>query len=146
MYNTASLGILLSCLGCCYLDMLDKLQKRVCRTFGLSLTACFEPLAYCRNLASLIPFYRYYFGTCSLELAEMVPIPHSCGTSTRYSNRLHDLSVTIHRCFKNVSVNHFFSHTARHWKYLPEESFSLTYDLNRFKYRFNRYFSSLGPF
>ena len=29
----------------CYLDLLDKLQKRICRTVGRSLTASLEPLA-----------------------------------------------------------------------------------------------------
>ena len=30
----------------CYLEMLDKLQKRVCRTIGPSLPAFLEPLAH----------------------------------------------------------------------------------------------------
>ena len=30
----------------CYLDLLDKLQKRICRTVGPSLTASLEPLAH----------------------------------------------------------------------------------------------------
>ena len=49
----------------CYLDLLDKLQKRLCRIIGPSLTASLEPLAHCRNVASLSLFYRYYFGRCS---------------------------------------------------------------------------------
>ena len=46
----------------CYLELLDKLQKRICRTVGPSLAACREPLAHRRNVASLSLFYRYYFG------------------------------------------------------------------------------------
>ena len=30
----------------CYLELLDKLQKRICRTVGLSLAASFKPLAH----------------------------------------------------------------------------------------------------
>ena len=30
--------------------------------------------------------------------AQLVPLPFSCGRSTCYSNRLHDLSDTIPRC------------------------------------------------
>ena len=30
----------------CYLELLDKLQKRICRTVGLSLAACLEPLSH----------------------------------------------------------------------------------------------------
>ena len=31
----------------CYLELLDKLQKRICRTVGPSLAASLEPLAHC---------------------------------------------------------------------------------------------------
>ena len=39
----------------CYLDLLDKLQKQICRIVGPSLAASLEPLAHPRNVASLIP-------------------------------------------------------------------------------------------
>ena len=42
----------------CYLELLDKLQKRICRTVGPSLAASLEPLAHRRNVASLSLFYR----------------------------------------------------------------------------------------
>ena len=45
----------------CYLELLDKLQKRICRTVGPSLAASLEALAHHRNVASLSLFYRYYF-------------------------------------------------------------------------------------
>ena len=61
----------------CYLDLLDKLQKRICRIVGPSLAASLEPLAHYRNVASLSLFYRYYFGRCSSELAQLVPLPFS---------------------------------------------------------------------
>ena len=96
----------------CYLELLDKLQKRICRTVGPSLAASLEPLAHHQNVASLSLFYRYYFGRCSSELAQLVPLPVS--RPTRYSDRLHDFSVTIPtRCYKDVYVNSFFPHTAR---------------------------------
>ena len=49
----------------CYLELLDKLQKRIRRTVVPSLAASLEPLAHHRNMASLSPFYRYEFGRCS---------------------------------------------------------------------------------
>ena len=61
----------------CYLELLDKLQKRICRTVGPSLAASLEPLAHCRNVASLSLFYRYYFGRCSSELSQLVPLPYT---------------------------------------------------------------------
>ena len=53
----------------CYLELLDKLQKRICRTVFLSLAVSLELLAHRQNVASLSLFYRYYFGKCSSELA-----------------------------------------------------------------------------
>ena len=82
----------------CYLDLLDKLQKRICRIVGPSLAASLEPLTHFRNVASLSLFYSYYFGRCSSELAQLVPLPFSRGRSTRYSERLHDFSATIPKC------------------------------------------------
>ena len=67
----------------------------------------------------LIINYRYYFGRCSSELAQLDPLPYSRGRSTHYSDRLHDFSVTIPRCYKHVYLNSFFPHTARLWNYLP---------------------------
>ena len=108
-------GILLSRLAGanCHIDMLDKLQKRICRTVGSWPAGFLEPLPHSQTGA---------IGSTSF----------SRGRSTRYSDRLHDFSVTIPRCYKNVYVNSFFPCTARLWKSLPTECFPLTYDLNDF--------------
>ena len=110
----------------CYLDLLDKLQKLIGRTVGPSLAASLEPLAHHRNMASLNLSYRYYFGRCSSELTQLVPLPFSRWRSTRYSDRLHDFSVIIPRCYKDVYVNSFFPHTTRLWNSLPIQCFPLT--------------------
>ena len=123
----------------CYLELLSKLQKRICRIVGPSLSTSFEPLAHCGNVASLYLFYRYYFGICFSELAQLVPLPFSGERSTCYSDRLHDFSVTIPRCYKDVYVNSFFPRTARLWNSVPIECFPLTYDLSVFKSRINRH-------
>ena len=104
----------------CYLKLLDKLQKRICRIVGLLLAASLEPLAHLRNVANLSLFYRYYFDICSSELTQLVPL--------RYFDRLHDFSVTVLRYYKDVYVNSFFPDTARLWSSLPIECFRLTYD------------------
>ena len=130
----------------CYLELLDKLQKRICKTVGPSLAASLEPLAHWRNVASLSLLNRYYFGRCSSELSQLVPLPYSRGTSTRYSDRLHDFSLTIPRCYKDVYVNIFFSRTAGLWNSLPIECFSLTYNLSGFKFRINRHLLTVGFF
>ena len=129
-----------------YLELLDKLQKRIGRTVCSSLAASLEPLAHHQNVASLSCFYRYYFGWCSSELAELVPLPFSQGRSTRCSDRLHDFSVNIPRCYKDVCVKSFFPCTARLWNSLSLECFPLTYDLSGFKSRINRHLFTVGSF
>ena len=81
-----------------YLELMDKLQKRICRTNGPSLAASLEPLAHRRNIASLSLFYTCYFGIFS---SKAVSLPLSPGRSTRYADRLHDFAVTIPRCCKD---------------------------------------------
>ena len=84
----------------CFLELLDKLQKRIYRTVGHSLATSREPLAHCQNVCSLSLFYRYYFSRCSSGLAQLVPLPYSRGSSTRYSDRLYNFSVIIPICYK----------------------------------------------
>ena len=89
--------------------------------------------------------YRYYFGRCSSEPAQLVPLPYSGGKSSRYSDGLHDFSVTIPRCYKDAYVNSFSPHTTSLCNSLPVECFPLTYDLNGFiKSRINRHLLTLG--
>ena len=73
----------------CFLELLDKLQKRICRTVGSLLNASHEPFADCRNVVSQSLSYSYYFGRCSSELAQLIPLPYSRGRSPDYSDRLH---------------------------------------------------------
>ena len=124
--------------------LLDKLQKQ--KTVGPSLDVSIESLAHRWNITSLSLLYKYYFGRCSSELAQLVPLPYSRGRSTRYSERIHDFSVTSPRRYMDVYVNSFFPGTARLRKSLPIQCFPLTYDLNGFKPRINRHFSTVGPF
>ena len=121
MNHTALHGILLSLLAgapSCHLELIDKLQKRICRTVGPSFVASLEPLAHPRIVASLGLFYRYCFGRYSPELAQLVPLPCPRGRSSRYSDRLHEFSDTILRFYNDAYVNSFFLRTARYWNSL----------------------------
>ena len=130
--------------GKCYLNLLDKLQRRICNVVGPELSASLQSLAHRQDVASLSLFYRYYFGRCSSELSELVPLPHVCGCSTRYSNRLHDFVVTVPHYSKEIYANSFFPWMAKLWNSLPGECFPLTYNLNRFKANVNRHLKSLS--
>ena len=124
----------------CYLELLDKVQKYM--TVGSSLAT----LPHRRNIASLSLFYRYYFGRCSSELADLVPLPYSRGRSICYSDRFNDFSVTIPTCYKDVNISSFFPRTAKLWNTLLIECFPLTYDLSGFKSRINRHLVTVGSF
>ena len=78
----------------------------------LHLLPLLNLFAHRRNLASLSLFCRYYFGRCSSELAELVPLLYSQGRSTHHSDRLHDFSVTIPRCYSDAYVNGFFQNNS----------------------------------
>ena len=130
----------------CYLELLDKLQKKIWRNVSSSISFPIEPLAHHRNVVCLSLFYRYYFERCSSELAELVPHTFSWGNSTCYSDRLHRLFATIPRCYKDLYVNSFFPSKARFWNFLPIKFFPLTYDLNGFKSRINRHLLTVGSF
>ena len=123
----------------CYLDLLDKLQNRICRTVGPSLAASLEPLAHRRNVATFSLFYRYYFGRCSSQLAQLVPLPYSRGRSIVI---LIDCTIFLSPFLDVTRMSMptvFFPRTARLWNSLPIECFPLTYDLSGFKSRIKRY-------
>ena len=56
----------------CYLGVLDKLQKRICRAVGPLLATSLEPLAHPRNVATLYLFCMYYFRRYSSELTQLL--------------------------------------------------------------------------
>ena len=101
-------------------------NEYIYRTFGPSLAASLEPLVHskCGQLKS---FPYVLLGRHSSELAQLVPLPFSLGRSTCYSDRLHNFSVSIARCYKDVYVNSSFPSTAKLWNLLPMECFPLTY-------------------
>ena len=93
----------------CYLEMLDKLPKRICRAVGPSFVDSLEPLGHCQNVASIGLFYRYItlVDACSSKVGQVVPFPYSRGSSSRHFDRLHDFSDTILRYYKDVYLNSF---------------------------------------
>ena len=103
-------------------------------------------MAHRQKVSSLSLFYRYCIGRCSPKLAQLVPLPFSQGRSTLYFDKLHDFFVTIPRCYKDVYVSILFPCTAKLWNSLSIEWFPLTYDLNDFNSRINKYLLTVGSF
>ena len=107
----------------CYLDMLDKLQKKSvwdCWSFTwlLNFWLIFE--IYPAEI-----FLEVCFSRTSSELAELVPLFHSQERSSRNSSRLHGFSINIPR-YQDVYVSSFITCTATLWHFLPPECFLLT--------------------
>ena len=109
--------------------MVEKIEKRICKTVGFSHATYLQPLGHRRN----------GFGVCSSELAQLVPLPYSLGRSTRCSGRLYDFSFTIPRWYKDICEISFFPLKAWLWNSLSKECFPLTYDLNGFNSRIIRH-------
>ena len=87
-----------------------------------------------------------FFGKWSSELLQLVPLPYSRGRSARYSDKLHDFSVTIPRCYTDVYVNNLFSCIAKFWNSLLIECFPFTYDLSGFNSGINKHLLTVGSF
>ena len=62
-------------------------------------------------------------------MAKLIPLPYSQKRYIGYSDRSHDFSVTIPKCYKDV-YNSFFPRLARPWNSLSIECFPLTFGLN----------------
>ena len=61
---------------CCHIwaeVLLDKVQIRIVNIIGPALTANFQALSRCQNVASHSLFYNYYNGRCSSKLSSLVP-------------------------------------------------------------------------
>ena len=74
----------------CYLDMLDKLQKWVCRAFNPSLAASLEPLAHHQKVASSSLFFSITQVYIHLNWLNWFTFFILVGIQTRDSNRLHN--------------------------------------------------------
>ena len=107
----------------CYLELLDKLQKPICRNVGPSLAASLEPwLMWTASVFSrsitLVDVLQNWLNWLQLAFSR--------GRSTPYSDRLRDFLVTIPRCCKDVYVNSSFPCKAQLWNSLLRECFPLT--------------------
>ena len=114
----------------CYLELLYKLQKRICGTVCPSLAASLKLCSSSKCSQFNFFFSCYYFGRCLSELVQLFPLPLSWGRYTCYSDTLYDFSATLPRCYKNAYVNSFFPSIGRLLNSRLIECFLLTYDLN----------------
>ena len=112
--------------------MLQWLCHRLAKTRKIPLES-----SYCRVYLSITCFVFYL----------TLPLPDEaiCDTSILFNSvfSMHDFSVTIPRCYKDVYVNNFFHRIARLWNSWSAEYSSLNYNLNGFHSRVS---TNLLPF
>ena len=124
------------------LNLLDRIQNRVCNMVGPQLSLKLQPLSHRRDVASLSLFYKYFHGHCSEELASLVPPRKIFTRHTRQAARAHEFTVEEPFISKNFRRSSFFPRTSHLWNSLPSECFPPTYDLQSFKCSVNRYLSA----
>ena len=105
----------------CHLELLNKLQKWICRTVGPSLALCIILLDDHLNWLNWFHFLILEGGLLVILIDCMI------------------FSVTIPRCYKDCC-------TARYWNSLPIECFPMTSDLSGFKSKINRHLLTVGSF
>ena len=74
--------------------------KKGMQTVGPSLAAPLDSLTHRRNVTSLSLFYKYYFGRCWSELAQLIPFPYSWGKSSCNS-----MLVAVQSCMECIPIN-----------------------------------------
>merc|ERR1712002_1268562 len=115
-------------------SLLDRVESKAIRRINdPSFTSSLDSLSLRRKGASLSLFYRYYFGRCSLELANCIPPLLERPRNTRQASNAHRYSASIANSRINCFNNCFLPSTSKLWNSLPESVFSDLYNLSSFK-------------
>ena len=125
------------------LNLLDKIQKRICNLIGPDLSSELQSLSHRRNVASLSLFYKYLNGHCSQELSALVPSLRKSTKNTRAFKSQHKYTVTIPRYRSTTYQKSFFPRTASLWNSLPSSCFPNEFNMCEFKKSANKYLLSL---
>ena len=124
-----------------YLEMSDKLQKRLCRTVCPSLlmnpwliVKTYPAYVFCIGI-TLVDVYLNWINWFLFLILEggLLVILIDC-----------ILFLSAFLDVARIFVNSFFPCAARLWNSMPIECFPLTYDLNGFMSRINRHSLSVG--
>merc|ERR1712002_881809 len=115
-------------------SLLDRVESKAVRLINdPSHTSSLDSLSLRRKVASLSLFYKYYFGRCSLELANSIPPPLERPRNTRQASNARRYSVSIANSRINTLNSCFFPSTSKLWNSLPESVFPDLYNLSLFK-------------
>ena len=121
------------------LGLLGRVQKRVIPLVGSGHSSDLQALSHRRDVASLNLFYKYYYGKCSSELVDLIPLKRFSVRSTHFSEQVHRHTVNSLLCRTTFYQSSFFPRTAALWNSLTNECFPPDYDLTAFKGRVNKF-------
>jgi len=120
--------------GSPFTALLDRVESKAFRLINdPNLTTSLDPLSLRRNVASLSLFYRYFFGRCSVELADCVPLPLARPRVTRQASSSHNYCVEVVNARINRYNDCFFPSTSKLWNSLPASVFPNSYNIFSFK-------------
>ena len=125
----------------CYLELLDKVQQGIWRTFGPSLAVSLKPLDHRWNAASLVFSVGITFVIVHLKCFHFLILEGGLLVILIQYMILSPFLDVI-----RMSVSSLFSRTSSLWNSLPIECFALIYNLNGFKSRINRHLLTTGSF
>lgn len=119
--------------------ILDRIQSKAVRLIGeAALTDSLQSLGHRRRVSCLALFYKYYFGQCSAEIANIVPKPILYVRNTRKAANINPYLVQVPRCRTELYKNSFLPSTAILWNKLPPHVFPASLNLQQFKQAINR--------
>ena len=78
------------------LCLLDKVQsKAICLINNPNLTKSLQPLSHRRLVGDLFIYYGYFYGHCSQEIRDIIPVPLRRVRTTRSSTHSHPFQVSL---------------------------------------------------
>nr|CAI5833500.1 unnamed protein product [Callosobruchus analis] len=125
------------------LKLLDSIQSRAVRLIDTpNLTRDLDSLEHRRRVAALSLFYRFYQGTCSTQLSQII-IPKAVRKkNTREALCAHPYQVEVATPRTSFLQHSFFWRTSTLWNELPGNLFPDGYNLQRFKTKVHRHLFS----
>ena len=122
------------------LGLLDSIQKRAIRLIANpELTRHLDSLEHRRKVADLCLYYRYYYGKCSSELANLIPPKAVSARRIRLTEAGHQHRVNLQTPRTSLYRDSFFWRTTSLWNGLPPHIFPEQYNLQRFKKNVHRH-------
>ena len=138
------------------LNILNKVQARICNLIGDNLYLKLHPLSHSREVASLSLFYPYFHGHCSI-----IPKRYSLKNSSIQNLCSHRNQWAVYLPHRNTTTysDSFIHRTASMWNSIPNFCFPSVYNLDMSKKNIHKYlyasprfslflvpFSTLGAF